>query len=93
MRGARLKGGPQTSLDSLDGAHNVHLTRGVLPIQLIGPLGVLLVGLAFWGWMYRDMVTNNDLSSDEKQNWTFAFILLNIFGALLYCLNIYRNRH
>jgi hypothetical protein len=32
------------------------------------------------------------LSSDEKQNWTFAFILLNIFGALLYCLNIYRNR-
>jgi hypothetical protein len=62
------------------------------PVQLIGPLGVLVVGLAFWGWMYRDMVTNNDLSSDEKQNWTFAFILLNIFGALLYCLNVYRNQ-
>jgi hypothetical protein len=30
------------------------------PIQLIGPLGVLVVGLAFWGWMYRDMVTNNE---------------------------------
>jgi len=49
------------------------------PAQLIGPLGVLVVGLAFWGWMYRDMVTNNDLTSDEKQNWTFAFIVFNIY--------------
>jgi len=83
---------PYTSPDSLDGAHNVHLSRGALPSPLIGPLGVLVVGLAFWGWMYRDMVTNNDLTSDEKQNWTFTCILLNIFGALLYCLNVYRNQ-
>jgi hypothetical protein len=62
------------------------------PAQLIGPLGVLFVGLAFWGWMYRDMITNDDLSADEKQNWTFAFILLNIFGAAIYCINVYRNR-
>ena len=61
-------------------------------VQLIGPLGLLVVALAFWGWMFRDMVTNDDLSADEKQNWTFTFVLLNIFGATLYCLNIYRNR-
>ena len=62
------------------------------PVQLIGPLGVLVVGLAFWGWMFRDMITNNELTSDEKQNWVWAFVLLNIFGAALYCLNVYRNR-
>jgi len=62
------------------------------PVQLIGPLGLLVVALAFWGWMFRDMITNDNLSAGEKQNWTFAFALLNIFGAALYCLNIYRNR-
>jgi hypothetical protein len=62
------------------------------PVQLIGPLGVLVIALAFWGWMYRDMVTNNDLTPDEKQNWLFTFIVFNIFGALFYFLNIYRDR-
>jgi hypothetical protein len=62
------------------------------PIQLIGPLGVLIVGLGFWAWMFQDMVTNSDLSADEKQRWTFIFIILNIFGAAMYCANIYRNR-
>jgi hypothetical protein len=63
------------------------------PVQLIGPLGVLLVGLLFWGWMYRDMATNEDLTAQEKQTWTFWFVLLNVFGAALYFLNVYRNQH
>jgi hypothetical protein len=62
------------------------------PVQLIGPLGLLVAGLTFCGWMFRDMITNRDLTADERQNWTFAFLLLNIFGAALYCLNVYRNR-
>jgi len=62
------------------------------PVQLIGPLGLLLVGLAFWGWMFRDMMNNDELSSDEKRNWTFAFFIFNIFGAALYCINVYRTR-
>jgi hypothetical protein len=62
------------------------------PVQLIGPLGLLLVGLGFWGWMFRDMVTNDDLSADDRQSWTVAFIFLNIFGAALSCINVYRNR-
>ena len=62
------------------------------PIQLIGPLSVLAVGLVFWGWMFWEMITNDGLSADEKQTWTFVFILLNIFGAALYCINVYRNR-
>ena len=62
------------------------------PVQLIGPLGVLLVGGAFWVWMFRDMITNDDLTADERRTWTFLFVLLNIFGAALYCLNVYRNQ-
>jgi hypothetical protein len=62
------------------------------PVQLIGPLGVLLMGGAFWVWMFRDMITNDDLTADERQTWTFLFVLLNIFGAALYCLNVYRNQ-
>jgi hypothetical protein len=42
--------------------------------------------------MYRDMITNDDVTADDKHNWIFAFALLNIFGAALYCLNVYRNR-
>ncbi len=62
------------------------------PIQLIGPLGVLIVCAAFWAWMYRDMVNNDRLTSDEKSTWTWMFILLNVFGAIIYCANVYRNR-
>jgi hypothetical protein len=54
---------------------------------------VLVVCLAFWGWMFRDMVTNDDLPSSAKENWTFAFILLNVFAAVIYYANVYRNRH
>jgi len=38
------------------------------------------------------MITNDDLTADERRTWTFLFVLLNIFGAALYCLNVYRNR-
>jgi hypothetical protein len=31
------------------------------------------------------MITNSDLTADEKQNRTLAFILLNISGAAYYC--------
>ncbi len=62
------------------------------PAQLVGPLIFLVVALTFWGWMFRDLVSNDDLSSDEKQTWTLWFVLLNIFAAALYFVNVYRNR-
>jgi len=63
------------------------------PIQLIIPLIVLLLCLAFWGWMFRDMVENADLPSGAKETWTFAFILLNVFAAIVYYNAVYRHRH
>jgi len=62
------------------------------PIQLIIPLLVLAVGLSFWGWMFRDMVTNDELPASVKETWTFLFILLNVFAAAIYYSTIYRNR-
>jgi cytochrome c oxidase assembly factor CtaG len=63
------------------------------PEQLIPSLIVLVVGLAFWGWMFRDMIGNTELSPSAKQGWAFAFILLNVFAAVFYYATEYRNRH
>ncbi len=62
------------------------------PAQLIGPLTILILGLAFWAWMFRDMLSNDRLTTSEKNTWTWMFILLNIFGAAIYYANVYRDR-
>jgi hypothetical protein len=62
------------------------------PIQFIVPMVILLVGLTFWGWMFRDMLSNDDLPDTAKNSWTFAFILLNVFAAVIYYVQEYRNR-
>ena len=63
------------------------------PEQLIFSLVVLIVGLAFWGWMFRDMIDNNELPASVKQNWVFAFIIFNVFAAVVYYVQEYRSRH
>jgi len=50
-----------------------------------------LVG--FWFWMFKDMADNHYLSADEKNNWLFAFILMNVFAAGWYYLVEYWNRN
>lgn len=61
------------------------------PVQLI-PLIVVLPLLAFWAWMFRDMIDNRDLPPRAKETWTFAFIILNVFAAAIYYANVYLNR-
>jgi len=63
---------------------------------------VLLIPLAavgFWLWMFWDMTSNRALppcfisltgGHDPARDWTFAFVLLNIFTAGYYYLNVYR---
>lgn len=48
--------------------------------------------LAFWVWMFTDMRGNRDLPDTVKSNWVRMFILLNVFGASLYFVNVYRER-
>jgi hypothetical protein len=62
------------------------------PVQVIIPLLVFLVCMSFWGWMFRDMITNDDLPSSAKDNWRLAFVILNVFAAVVYYNAVYRHR-
>lgn len=59
-------------------------------------LMILMIPLplvAFWFWMFRDMVKNDYLSPKEKNDWTLSFLLLNVVAAGLYYFIEYRNRY
>lgn len=55
---------------------------------IILPLPLLI----FWAWMFREMINNDRLPSDSKNDWTLLFIFLNIFAAMLYYANVYKDR-
>jgi hypothetical protein len=61
----------------------VQLILLIVPLPLVG----------FWFWMFRDLTNNDYLSSDEKNDWTVKFILLNVLAAFWYYLVEYRNRY
>lgn len=56
-------------------------------------VGVFLVLplLAFWAWMFRAMISNDYLPENAKNTWTFMFVLLNVFAAVIYYATEYRN--
>ncbi len=58
---------------------------------IIGLLFALPV-IAFWVWMFADMVKNDDLPRETKDYWVLAFIFLSIVTAAFYYVNIYRER-
>lgn len=73
-------------------AHNMFAPHGTFsPVQLI-PLILMVPLIAFWLWMFRDMLANEDVTPGERQNWTFAFIFLNVFAAAVYYGGVYKNR-
>ena len=58
--------------------------------------------LLFWAWMFLDMMKNDNLPDcfitftngrDPKSDWTMAFVFLNIFTAIFYYSNEYKNRN
>lgn len=60
-----------------------HIIILLIPLPLLG----------FWMWMLSNMVKNEDLSTREKNMWLWMFIFLNILTAIMYYVNVYRNRH
>ncbi len=57
---------------------------------------------AFWAWMFWDMLRNQDLpgcfitlsrGADPRSDWTLSFLVLNVFTALFYFVNVYRYKH
>jgi len=57
-------------------------------------LGLLLAVpvIAFWLWMFSDMLKNARLPSNERDTWTLAFFFLSIFTAAYYYVYVFRNR-
>lgn len=74
-------------------SHGTFAIHGTLtPIEVAVPLTILVVCLAFWGWMFDDMLKNADLPPGVHNTWLWLFILLNVFAAAMYYASIYRNR-
>lgn len=54
------------------------------------PFIAILPLIAFWLWMAWNMSNNNNLPGSSKQNWTLAFVFLNVFAAVFYYVTEYR---
>lgn len=65
-------------------------------------LVVILPLIAFWAWMFNDMLNNDDIPSMEpagfrwppeaKNHWIIFFIIFSIFTAGYYYFTEYRNK-
>ena len=61
------------------------------PVQLL-PLLLVIPLIAFWLWMFRDMLNNANISDAARNTWIIAFIFLNAFAAVVYYVYEYRNK-
>ena len=65
-------------------------------VSLLQAITVLMIPLpfvGFWFWMFRDMMNNVYLTSEEKNDWMIKFLLLSIFAAYWYYQIEYKNRN
>ena len=70
--------------------------------QLI-PIIIMLPLIGFWFWMLWDMTNNDRLPSNStptltwpptsKLGWMLIFVVLNVFGAAFYYVEVYRNKN
>ncbi len=61
------------------------------PVQLL-PLLLIIPLIAFWLWMFRDMLNNPNISDTGRNTWMNAFIFQNVFAAVFYYAYEYRNK-
>jgi hypothetical protein len=58
---------------------------------------VIIPLIAFWLWMFDDMLKTDRLpgllTNDARLDWMVAFILFNVFAAVVYYALVYRQRH
>jgi hypothetical protein len=68
--------------------------------MVLAPLILILPLVAFYLWMFRDMLHNDYLGpppfvvspvNGARYNWMFDFMFLNVFAAAIYFVNEYRN--
>ncbi len=52
--------------------------------SIVISLMIILPVITFWLWMFQDMMNNDNLPSESKNNWTLAFLFGNVFAAAFY---------
>lgn len=64
-----------------------------LPLPVFSLFFALPV-IAFWLWMFSDMMRQDDLPGgpSARQYWTLGFIFLSLFTAAYYYVYVYRAR-
>ena len=64
----------------------VALVTGLLVATVAAPF------IAFWAWMFADMLRNDRLPPRSRTTWLLLFCAGNVFGALLYYCTVFRTR-
>jgi hypothetical protein len=71
--------------------------RGMAQLSPLISLIFIVPLIAFWLWMFDDMLKNDRLpglvTNDARLDWMIAFILCNVFAAVVYYAIVYRQRH
>lgn len=49
--------------------------------------------LAFWAWMFWEMLKNEEIPPDTKYYWTLAFFFLSLIAAIYYFFTEYRKNY
>ena len=61
-------------------------------LMMVISLLIILPLIAFWLWMFREMIDNDHLPGSAKETWTLTFLVLNVFAAVIYYVTEYRRR-
>jgi hypothetical protein len=43
--------------------------------------------VAFWFWMFSDMLANDQPATLPKTTWLLAFLVMNVFAAAMYYIS------
>jgi hypothetical protein len=52
----------------------------------------LIPTIAFWLGMFREMMNNDNLPPGSKEIWMWLFLFFNVFAAMFYYVNVYKER-
>jgi hypothetical protein len=61
-------------------------------LSLLILLAIVVPLVAFWLWMFREMLRNDRLPDNVRVMWMAAFLFLNVFAAGAYYVSEYKDR-
>lgn len=62
-------------------------------VTVLIPLCIAVPLIAFWFWMFRDMLQNDYIAGNVRVIWLIGFIFASVLTAGYYYFTEYRIRH